>query len=206
MMRIVSVAVRMFERLRRNVRWVSCVGLLLMLPASVSAQSAGVQGGVSFATFKTDDPDVTTDSLVSPTGGLFIVFASDSFTGRADALYSVRGAKLGSGAKYQVTYLEVPLGAQMHFARHSDSDVHIFGGTSIGFKLDAKLSEGDIDVPIDDEVDDFDLGIFFGAGVTFGRFVVDGRYTHGVRNINTVANTASVKHRAFAVMFGFRLN
>jgi hypothetical protein len=182
------------------------VGLLVMLPVTVSAQSLGVQGGVSFSTFKTDDPGITTDSVVSPTGGLFVVFAPDTFTGRVDALYSVRGAKLATGARYQVTYLEIPTGAQFHFARRSDSDVHVFGGTSIGIKLDATLTEGGVDLPLDDQVDDFDFGVFVGGGVTFGRLVVDGRYAHGLRNINTVANTARVKTRSFAVMFGIRLN
>ena len=196
---------RLFRRTRRNVRWVSCVGLLLLMPRPVEAQSVGVQGGFSLSSFKTDESvSGPLKQIVAPTGGMFVVIAPDSFTGRVDVLYSVRGAKLDTGAKFQLTYLEFPLGAQVHFARRSNSDLHVFGGTSIAIKLDAKITEGSVDVPIDDEIDDFDFGIFVGGGATFGRFVVDGRYTHGMRNINVVA--PEVKNRAFAITFGIRLN
>lgn len=195
-----------FRLLRKQVAWLFGIGLGLAVPSHVAAQSVGVQGGVSFSTFNTEDSDASLDSLVAPTGGLYLVFGSNSLTGRADVIYSVRGAKSEFG-KYKLSYLEIPVGAQFQFARTSNSDVHIFGGTSIGIKLDATLAQpDDVDVALDNEVEDLDLGIFVGAGFTVGRFVIDGRYTHGVRNINVDADTPAVKNRSFAIMFGIRIN
>jgi outer membrane protein with beta-barrel domain len=188
---------------RKQMAWLFAVALAV--PSYAAAQSLGVQGGVGFSTFKTEDSDASLDSVVAPAGGLYLVFGSNSLTGRADVIYAVRGAKSEFGT-YRLTYLEIPLGAQFQFARTSHSDVHVFGGTSIGIKLDAKLTQpDDVDVALDNEVEDFDLGIFVGAGVTIGRFVIDGRYTHGVRNINVDADTPDVKNRSFAIMFVMRL-
>ncbi|HYN06012.1 MAG TPA: porin family protein [Vicinamibacterales bacterium] len=189
----------------RQICWCVGVGVMLALPASARAQSVGVEGGLSLSTLKSQDDEADfLDRLVAPTGGLFVVFGPNAVTGRIDVLYSVRGAKFELG-EYRFTYLEIPVGAQIHVARTSNSDVHIFGGTSLGIKLDAKLSQtNDADVELDDEVEDLDLGIYIGAGVTFGRFVVNGRYTHGVRNISV--GGPELKNRSFAFMVGFRLN
>ena len=194
------------KSLRKQMAWLFAVVLALAVPSYAAAQNLGVQGGVSFSTFKTEDSESSLDRVVAPAGGLYLVFGSNSLTGRADVIYSVRGAKSDFGT-YRLTYLEIPLGAQFQFARTRNSDVHVLGGTSIGIKLDAKLTQpDDVDVALDNEVEDFDLGIFVGAGMTFGRFVIDGRYTHGVRNINVDAETPDVKNRSFAIMFGMRLN
>jgi Outer membrane protein beta-barrel domain len=177
----------------------------LALPAASAAQVIGVQGGVSLSTFTTEDSSVSLASVIAPTGGVFLVFGSGSLTGRAEAIFSIRGAKSELG-DYKLSYLELPVGAQFQFIRRSSSDVHVFGGASVGIKLDATLTQpDDVDVSIDDEVDSLDLGIFVGAGVTFGRFVIDGRYTHGVRNINVDADTPAVKNRSFAITFGIRI-
>src|SRR5262245_24052135 len=193
------------KSLQKRMAWLFAVGLALAVPSYAAAQSLGVQGGVSFSTFKTEDSEASLERVVAPAGGLYLVFGSNSLTGRADVIYSVRGAKSEFGT-YRLTYLEIPLGAQFQFARTSNSDVHVFGGTSIGIKLDAKLTQpDDVDVALDNEVEDFDLGIFVGAGVTFGRFVIDGRYTHGVRNINVDDDAPPVKNRSFAIMVGLKI-
>ena len=180
------------------------VGLMFALPAASAAQVVGVQGGISISTFRTED-SASLDSVIAPTGGVFLVFGSGSLTARTEAIFSIRGAKSELG-DYKVSYLELPVGAQVQLVRRSRSDVHVFGGASFGIKLDATLTQpDDVDVSLDDEVEDLDLGIFVGGGVTFGRFVIDGRYTHGVRNINVDADTPAVKNRSFALMFGIRI-
>jgi outer membrane protein with beta-barrel domain len=181
------------------------LGAALALPAASAAQVIGVQGGVSASTFKTEDSSVSLDSVIAPAGGVFLVFGSGSLTGRVEAIFSIRGAKSELG-DYKLTYLEFPVGAQFQFLRRGNSDGHVFGGASFGLKLDATLTQADdVDVSLDDEVEDLDVGIFVGAGMTFGRFVIDGRYTHGVRNVNVDADTPAVKNRSFAVMVGLRL-
>ena len=181
------------------------LGAALALPAASAAQVIGVQGGVSASTFKTEDSSVSLDSVIAPAGGVFLVFGSGSFAGRAEAIFSIRGAKSELG-DYKLSYLELPAGAQFQFVRRGNSDGHVFGGASFGLKLDATLTQADdVDVSLDDEVEDLDVGIFVGAGMTFGRFVIDGRYTHGVRNVNVDADTPAVKNRSFAVMVGLRL-
>jgi hypothetical protein len=189
----------------RGYGWLVGTGLMIALPAPSAAQVVGVQGGVSISTFGTEDSSVSLDSVIAPTGGVFLVFGSGSLTGRAEAVFSIRGTKSELG-DYKLSYLELPVGAQFQFVRRSRSDVHVFGGASFGFNLDATLTQADdVDVSLDDEVEDLDLGIFVGAGVTFGRFVIDGRYTHGVRNINVDADTPAVKNRSFAITFGIRI-
>lgn len=189
----------------RRYGWLMGMGLVLALPAASAAQVVGVQGGVSISTFGTEDSSVSLDSVIAPTGGVFLVFGSGSLTGRAEAVFSIRGAKSELG-DYKLSYLELPVGAQFQFLRRSRSDVHVFGGASFGLKLDATLTQADdVDVSLDDEVEDLDLGIFVGAGMTFGRFVIDGRYTHGVRNVNVDADTPAVKNRSFAVMVGLKI-
>ena len=190
----------------RGYGWFLGIGVMLAMPTASSAQTIGVQGGVSISTFGTEDSSVSLDSVIAPTGGVFLVFGSGSLTGRAEAVFSIRGAKSDLG-DYKLSYLDLPVGAQFQFVRRSRSDVHVFGGASFGLKLDATLTQADdVDVSLDDEVEDLDLGIFVGAGMTFGRFVIDGRYTHGVRNVNVDADTPAVKNRSFAIMFGIKLN
>ncbi len=182
--------------------WV-VLGIFLVIPAQASAQIVGVEGGLSFAKLISDDPDAPAlDWLKAPTGGLFIVFGPNTVTGRVDVLYSVKGARAPFG-DYKFTYIEAPVGVQFNFARGSDSDVHVFAQTTIGFKLDAKLDVADSDEQVDiEDVDDLDFGVTVGAGATFGRFVVNGRYTHGIRDINKLGEV--VKTRSVAIMAGYR--
>jgi hypothetical protein len=181
------------------------LALLVALPAQAAAQLVGVEGGLSFANLKSDDPEEPTlDWLKAPTAGLFVVFGPNAVTGRVDVLYTVKGGRTSFGA-YRISYLEAPVGVQFNFARGSDSDVHVFAQTTIGFKIDARIDYND--TGDDDELpeaEDLDFGITIGAGATFGRFLVNGRYTHGIRDISSAG--VVVKTKTVAIMGGFRFN
>jgi hypothetical protein len=181
------------------------IGLALLLAVPAQAQTVGVEGGLSFANLKNDDSaEPTLDWLKAPTGGLFVVFGPNVVTGRVDVLFTVKGARTDFGA-YRITYLEAPVGVQFNFARGSNSDVHVFAQTTIGFKIDARIDYND--TGDDDELpeaEDLDFGITVGAGATFGEFLVNGRYTHGIRDISSAG--AVIKTKTVAVMAGFRFN
>jgi Outer membrane protein beta-barrel domain len=181
------------------------IGLALLLAAPAQAQIVGVQGGLSFANLKDDDAEAPTlDWLTAPTAGLFVVFGPNVVTGRVDVLYTVKGARTDFGA-YKISYLEAPVGVQFNVARGSNSDVHVFAQTTIGFKIDARIDYND--TGDDDELpeaEDFDFGITIGAGATFGKFVVDGRYTHGIRDISSAGSV--IKTKTVAVTAGYRFN
>lgn len=181
------------------------IGLVLLLAVPAQAQTVGVEGGLSFANLKNrDSEEPTLDWLKTPTAGLFVVFGPNVVTGRVDVLYTVKGARTDFGA-YKISYLEAPVGVQFNFARGSDSDVHVFAQTTIGFKIDARIDYND--TGDDDELpeaEDLDFGITLGAGATFGRFLVNGRYTHGLRDISN--SGAVIKTKTVAIMAGFRFN
>lgn len=181
------------------------LGLVLLLAVPAQAQIIGVEGGLSFANLKNNDTEEPTlDWLKAPTAGLFVVFGPNVVTGRVDVLYTVKGARTDFGA-YKISYLEAPVGVQVNVARGSDSDVHVFAQTTIGFKIDARIDYND--TGDDDELpeaEDLDFGITIGAGATFGRFLVNGRYTHGLRDISN--SGAVIKTKTVAIMAGFRFN
>jgi hypothetical protein len=181
------------------------IGLALLLAVPAQAQIVGVEGGLSVAKVKSDDPgQPPLDWLKAPTGGLFVVFGPNVVTGRVDVLYTVKGARTDFGA-YRISFVEVPVGVQFNFARGSNSDVHAFAQTTLGFKIDARIDYND--TGDDDELpeaEDFDFGITVGAGATFGKFLVNGRYTHGLRDISNAA--AVIKTKTAAIMVGFRFN
>jgi hypothetical protein len=111
-------------------------------------------------------------------------------------------------------YFEVPLLGRITAARSSSRSVHVFGGPSAGFRINAKFrvansgtvgSSGFSD-DISSAVERFELGMIAGGGLDAGRhLVIDARYFWGLTDVNRDASDGNhLRNRAFTILAGLR--
>lgn len=185
--------------------------------AQAQGVAFGVKGGVNFSTIALDDgdEDIEFTSRTGFVGGLFVVWPANArFALQLEGLYSQNGAEFeeaGVEAQLKFDYVQVPVVVRASTARNSSGAAfHVFGGPSLGIRLNAKSAasfEGEsFDEDVSEDVEKIDIGVVAGAGAEFGRIVVDGRYTWGLRNLNNNPGQGdpTIKNRAFAVMAGVR--
>ena len=126
----------------------------------------------------------------------------------AEVNYGKKGAKLGD-LDYDVNFVSVPVVLRVNGGSKSLSGVSGYG--IVGPQLDWLISpERDgVGVDIDDDTEGFELSLVAGAGVEITRFIVELRYIHGLRSISKtfdLPESAELKSKAFAILFGIRFN
>ncbi|WP_420147986.1 porin family protein [Spirosoma sp.] len=137
--------------------------------------------------------------------GAFLMYSSLNHFGiSADVLYSQRGTKY-AGNQYRFTqhvnYLEIPVVARYFLTLSGNFRPNLFVGPSLGIKLNAKRTNGEIisgpntAVNADNTGDfhDLDLGATGGVQLNWGagprqRFLLDARYTLGLSNVQRLPN------------------
>ncbi len=185
------------------------VALMVIIPAAAKAQmspvSAGIKGGINFATLSSDSDD-DFDRLIGGVGGVFIGRdITKNFGLQLEGLYSMRGAKTEDGVgKFKLNYIDIPVLARFGATSASGIKAFAFTGPQASFNIKAEAEFLDQTQDLEDEVEKFDLGWTVGAGVEVNRFTVDARYTMGLKNIGK-DDDDSTKNRTIAVMVGFRL-
>src|SRR5688572_8324866 len=163
--------------------------------AQAQGVTFGVKGGVNFSSIAVEDEDEDLDftSRTGIVGGLFFVWPANArFALQLEGLYSQNGAEFevsGAEAQLEFDYVQFPVMVRASTARNSSGAAfHVFGGPSLGIRLNAKTTasfEGEsFDEDISEDVEKIDVGVVAGAGVELGRFIVDGRYTWGLTNLN----------------------
>jgi hypothetical protein len=177
----------------------------------------GVKGGLNLATVSFD-PELPLDYglRLGIVAGAFVSLPLGSrLAVQPEALFSQKGAAVddnGVDATLRLDYVEIPvlLKYSLSAARTpGGTSVFVFGGPAVAFKIRAEASatfgEETIDDDIDEDIEDMDLGIAFGAGVAFGRVMIDGRYTLGLSNISTDEEEGGkARNRTLSVLAGFR--
>ena len=196
--------------------------VLVLFPSKAAAQSAGVKGGVALSQLATS-PNVAEESLSTLAdfaGGAFVVVSDGPISGQVEALVSRRGASIGGElfdllpggvfgigdlVKLRLTYLDVSafLRAQ---AGSDQARVYVFGGPTVGFKLDAELVVPGFSPDLEGVTEDVDLAATGGIGVDVNHLLVEVRYSHGLRNIIPTVDTfgVEIRHRTAMVLVGVR--
>ena len=139
------------------------------------------------------------------TAGAFVMYSSLNHFGiSGDILYSQLGTKFDDG-RYRFTqhvnYLEIPVVARYFLTLSGNFRPNLFVGPSLGIKLNAKRTNGEVlNAPAAtvnaDNTGDFnslDLGATGGFQLNWGvgnrqRFLFDARYTLGLANVQALPN------------------
>jgi hypothetical protein len=195
--------------------WSAVLVLVLFAGGDAAAQSGswGVKGGVNFATLDADaeppPPFKYRVGLVA--GGFFTWRLASRLDLQPEVLFSQQGAGLDATAVEPVIKLDsvvAPILVRYSF-RPGGSGLVMFGGPSVGFKVNAKVhvtASGTTTIEdVSDEIESVDYGVVFGGGWEAGRFTVDGRYTWGLSDIGKDDSAQEkTRHRVIAVMVGMR--
>ncbi len=103
--------------------------------------------------------------------------------------------------------LELPLLLQVRAPRASATRAVVFAGPQLNVIRGVTQDVGNLRIDIDDQVEDTDIALVFGAGVeralARGALVADVRYVLGTRNLNAAAGPDQ-KARALQVLVGYR--
>lgn len=135
--------------------------------------------------------------------GVFLMYSSLNHFGiSGDLLYSQRGTNYNDGhIKFtqHVNYLEIPVVARYFLTLSGNFRPNVFVGPSLGIKLNAKRTNGEVlsgsspGVINTDNSSDFnnlDLGATGGIQLNWGlghrqHFLIDARYTLGLTDVQT---------------------
>ena len=148
------------------------------------------------------DPLATLQSRVGFMGGIFLsVELSRVLSIQSEVLYTMKGATYIANDdtytdKLYADYIEVP----MLFKLRIPTPVvqpFIFGGPTVGFKLQEKLMSNGEEVPLTEALfKNNDYGAIFGAGLNLGRnFMVDIRYSLGMQRVLAVFGGAQPDYK-----------
>jgi Outer membrane protein beta-barrel domain len=187
--------------------------VMLGVPSAVAAQdvSFGVKGGLNLSTTSYDpEPEVGIGLRPGVVLGGFVNLPLGSRLAiQPEGFFSQKGNKLelpDADLTVELAYIEVPILLQYAFSSSPGRGFFVFGGPSIGFKIDAELGatvgEDEDEFPLDEEVEDFDIGIAAGAGYNFGRYTIDGRYTFGLSNTSVDKALPKSRNRTIAILLG----
>lgn len=168
-------------------------GLLALPQPAAAGVQFGIKAGGNMAKptgVDAQDPLATLKNKVGFTGGIFLAFNFGRIvTVQWEALYTMKGATYVAlddsyTDKLYADYIEVPLLLKIKIPLPVIQPF-VFAGPSVGFKLQEKLQENGVDVPLTEKLlKNNDYGAIFGAGVNLGRsFMLDVRYSLGMQKV-----------------------
>lgn len=183
--------------------------MLFALPAT--AQSLGVQGGLSVSHLDFTPPERGTDSDPGKATGIALgaywVLTGHDLTAQVEAVYLQRGTRERFVTRVKTGYLEIPIGARLRFNRSARASVYAMAGTSVGFVLhsseDANRSVLRLFTDIDQDISRTDVGLFAALGVDVGPMTFNGRYVRGHRDVN--ARRGDAYNRSLVLLMGVRV-
>jgi hypothetical protein len=205
---------------------VALSGLALVLSCGIATAHAqqrqfGGKIGPTIATIVYDsaDQDAGYGRRVSLGGGGFVVLPLGGRTAvQIEALFTPKGGKLSQQADVTSTlildYFEVPLLGRITVVRSPSLSLHVFGGGSTGFRINAKqqlassesvITSG-VSEDISSEIARFEGGLIAGGGVDVGSHgVIDARYFWGLTNVNRDGTEGNgVRNRGLTILVGLR--
>jgi Outer membrane protein beta-barrel domain len=198
---------------------------LLFLPMTSSA--AEMRGGLKIglnladlngadiATFETEF-GAPWKSKLAFCGGGFITFSlSKTMAIQAEALYTMKGARLETTVDTQdvevswnTSYLEIPVLFKLMIPAKGRIQPSLFAGPALAIKLSGKLkveaggASAEQSIP---GIKSTDLGLVLGAGADIGlKIRVDLRYTLGLTKMIEIDGvTSDIKNGVFSLMVGY---
>jgi len=174
----------------------ACAGLAVLPGPAAADIRFGIKAGGNMAKptgADARDPLATLKSRVGFMGGVFLaVDFGRVVTIQSEVLYTMKGATYVAlddtfTDKLYADYIEVPLLLKLKIPTPVIQPF-IFGGPTVGFKLQEKLISNGEQVPLTDALlKNNDYGTIFGAGLNLGRnLIVDVRYSLGMQKVIAV--------------------
>jgi hypothetical protein len=176
---------------------IAAVSGLAALPQPASADIRfGIKAGGNMAKptgADARDPLATLQSRVGFLGGVFLsVDLSRVLTIQSEILYTMKGATYVANDdtytdKLYADYVEVPMLLMLRIP-FPVVRPFVFGGPTVGFKLQEKLISNGEEVPLTEAFfKNNDYGAIFGAGLSLGRsLMLDVRYSLGMQKVLAV--------------------
>jgi hypothetical protein len=197
---------------------------ILMVAAMLGATDAraadwtvGLKGGVSIATAGGDDAGDAGSRTAFAGGGYAQADFNESFGIRLEGLYFMKGVTDAvdgnADFSWHLDYVEFPVLLIGQAPVSKTASLSVFAGPSFSINTSSTtvIELGDVttSVGIDDAINDFDVGLTFGAGANFQAgsvvIVVDGRYDLGLTSFADGLNNGEeldFKNQAWAFMAG----
>ena len=148
------------------------------------------------------DPLATLQSRVGFMGGIFLsVDLSRVLSIQSEVLYTMKGATYIANDdtytdKLYADYIEVPMLLKLRIPTPVVQPF-IFGGPTVGFKLQEKLMSNGEEIPLTEALfKNNDYGAIFGAGLNLGRnLMLDVRYSLGLQRVLAVFGGAQPDYK-----------
>jgi len=148
------------------------------------------------------DPLATLQSRVGFMGGIFLsVDLSRVLSIQSEVLYTMKGATYIANDdtytdKLYADYIEVPMLLKLRIPIPVVRPF-IFGGPTVGFKLQEKLMSNGEEIPLTEALfKNNDYGAIFGAGLNLGRnLMLDVRYSLGLQRVLAVFEGAQPDYK-----------
>ncbi|HCS48311.1 MAG TPA: hypothetical protein DIW61_08685 [Candidatus Aminicenantes bacterium] len=148
------------------------------------------------------DPLATLQSRVGFMGGIFLsVDLSRVLSIQSEVLYTMKGATYIANDdtytdKLYADYIEVPMLLKLRIPTPVVQPF-IFGGPTVGFKLQEKLMSNGEEIPLTEALfKNNDYGAIFGAGLNLGRnLMLDVRYSLGLQRVLAVFEGAQPDYK-----------
>jgi hypothetical protein len=175
---------------------VAFAGLAALPQPAAAGVQFGIKAGGNMAKptgADARDPLATLQSRVGFMGGIFLsVELSRVLSIQSEVLYTMKGATYIANDdtytdKLYADYIEVPMLLKLRIPTPVVQPF-IFGGPTVGFKLQEKLVSNGVEVPLTEALlKNNDYGAIFGGGLSLGRsFMIDVRYSLGLQKVIAV--------------------
>ena len=180
-------------------------GLATLPQLAAAGVQFGIKAGGNMAKptgADTRDPLATLQSRVGFMGGIFLsVDLSRVLSIQSEVLYTMKGATYIANDdtytdKLYADYIEVPMLLKLRIPTPVVQPF-IFGGPTVGFKLQEKLMSNGEEIPLTEALfKNNDYGAIFGAGLNLGRnLMLDVRYSLGLQRVLAVFGGAQPDYK-----------
>jgi len=184
------------KRITTIVLIAACAGLAALPQPAAADIRFGIKAGGNMARpmgADAQDPLATLKSRVGFMGGIFLAVDFGRIVSiQSEILYTMKGATYVAlddtfTDKLYADYIEVPLLLKLRIPTPVVQPF-IFGGPTVGFKLQEKLMSNGEEVPLTESLlKDNDYGAILGAGLDLGKhLVLDVRYSLGLQKVIAV--------------------
>jgi len=206
--------------------------LILLLPNSASAYEikGGLKIGLNMANIHGKDVKEFEQvvggnwesKLVFCGGGYITLTLTEMIAIQAEVLYTQKGAKYDMtwydetySAKFNFSYLEIPVLAKILIPTQSSFKPSLFAGPALALKLSGKAKSEYAGESYEEDVEAMkgtDFGFILGAGIDFGlggvikgKITVDVRYNLGLTTISkkVEGESTDIKNGVFSFMIGY---
>jgi hypothetical protein len=170
-----------------------------MVSAQHTHMNIGVKGGLNIFTIHNNN-NVSYDPIVDVHFGLIgHIHLDPQMAIQPELLYSAQGAKISSGSKVSLKYLNVPILFQYMF----DNGFRLEAGPQLGFLLDAQSKVNNTTADVQQNYKSLDVGLSAGVGYIHvpSGFGFDIRYNAGITNINVSRAVSSTNSGAQVGLF-----